>query len=246
MNRKGQATTELAVFGSLILVCFAVLVSYGQSLQEQQILKQQAFRKALEKAYNENAFVTYNIMKNPRTANVFGRYGEGGRSSTSAAASVNWNLGNMAESGYYQINEDELKTYDKISYEAEEGMFGFGKKIEVTVRIFDENGNVKAEETYDADKDEEISKLVENNEIKDFETEVTTSYKGQETRAEDAAKIASAKKANLIETLITRLKIKVGSDMVVTQGLDTDGRYRQSAAGTEISKEREWATPHAE
>jgi uncharacterized membrane protein len=203
-NNKAQATTELAIFGSLILVCFAILISYGQNMQEQQILQQQVFRKALKKAYDENAFVSYNIIKNPRTINIFGGYGEGGRSSVSSGASVNWFVEMAGEEevessedspqkSYYQINEDEVAI---------------------------------------------------DGEVRDVETQTTTTYKLKEARAEDEVGITSKKKTNLIETLITRLKIKGGSDIVITQGLGSDGRYRQSAVGTEISKEREWTTPH--
>jgi len=196
-NHKGQATTELAIFGSLILVCFALLISYGQSLQEQQILQQQTFRKALKKAYDENALVSYNVVKNPRTTNVFGRYGEGGRGSTSTGASVNWCLGEALEKSYYQINED-------------------------TVEIPD------------------------GSEVWDVETEAATAYKGVERVSEDAANITTVKSAGLTDTITTNLKVDGGSDIAVTQGMDSDGRYRQSAAGTEVSKEKEWVTPHQE
>jgi len=197
LNHKAQATTELAIFGSLILVCFAILISYGQSLQEQQILQQQTFRKALKKAYDENAFVSYNVVKNPRTVNLFGKYGEGGRSSVSAGASVAWCLGESVGKSYYQINEDTVE-------------------------------------------------IPEGSEIWDIETEAATAYKGEETRSEDAGGIATTKSANLGDTVTTRLKIKGGSDIVITQGLDSDGKYRQSAVGTEVAKERIWTTPHAE
>jgi hypothetical protein len=194
-NNKAQATTELAIFGSLILVCFAVLISYGQSLQEQQILQQQVFRKALKKAYDENAFVSYNIIKNPRTVNLFGKFGQGDRSSTSAAATVNWCLGDPEEKRYYQINEDTVE-------------------------------------------------IPEDSEVQDVETQSLTAYKAQETRTEDKVGITSTKKANLVDTIITRLKVKGGSDIVITQGLDSDGRYRRSAVGKKISKERTWITSH--
>jgi len=197
LNHKAQATTELAIFGSLILVCFAILISYGQSLQEQQILQQQTFRKALKKAYDENAFVSYNVVKNPRTVNLFGKYGEGGRSSVNAGASVSWCLGESAEKSYYQINEDTVE-------------------------------------------------IPEGSEVWDIETEAGTSFKGQETRSEDTGGITSAKSANVGDTITTRLKIKGGSDIVITQGLDSDGKYRQSAVGTQLAKERTWVTPQAE
>lgn len=195
INNKAQATTELAIFGSLILVCFAILISYGQNMQEQQILQQQAFRKALKKAYNENAFVSYNITKNPRTVSIFGNYGEGGRGSVGAGASVNWCLGEPEEKSYYQINEDEVAI----------------------------DGSVW-----------------------DVETEAATTYKGQEKRTEDEVGIVTTKKANLSDTITTRLKVEGGSDIVITQGLGSDGRYRQSAVGTEVTKEQTWATPHVE
>lgn len=196
-NYKGQATTELAIFGSLILVCFALLISYGQSLQEQQILQQQTFRKALKKAYDENALVSYNTVKHPRTANVFGRYGEGGRGSVSTGASVNWCLGEPLEKSYYQINEDTFE-------------------------------------------------IADGSEVWDVETEATTAYRGRERNSEDGANITTAKSADLTDTMTTRLKIDGGSDIVVTQGMDSGGRYRQSAAGTEVSKEKTWVTPHSE
>ncbi|MBL7081308.1 MAG: hypothetical protein ISS44_01905 [Candidatus Omnitrophica bacterium] len=194
-NKSGQATTELAIFGSLILICLAVLISYSQNLQEQQILQQQVFRKALKKAYNDNAFVSYNIIKNPRTVSPFSRFGEGGRGSTSAGASVSWCLGEGEEKSYYQVNEDVLE-------------------------------------------------IPSDSKIWDIETEATTSYQAKETRFEDEVKISSIKKAALTDTITTRLKVEEGSDIVITQGLDSDGRYRQSAVGRETTEERIWTTPH--
>ena len=241
-HNKAQATTELAIFGSLILVCFAILISYGMSLQEQQILQQQTFRKALKKAYDDNAFVSYNVVKNPRTVNVFGRYGEGGRSSLTSGTSVNWNVGESAEMGYYQVNEDEMKISEGITYVEEDT----GKRKQ-DIRFFDKDGNVKTEQTFDVDKDEDaISKFKEENEIWDVESQASTAYKGQEVRSEDGAGITSTKSAKLGDTITTSLKVKSGSDIVLTQGLDSDGSYRQSAVGTEVSKERTWITPHAE
>lgn len=107
---SGQAVTEMAVFGSLILVGFAVLLSYGQTFTEQQTLQQQAFRMALIKAYNDNGFVSYNILKNPRSVSPFGNFREGARSSVSAASSVLWSLGEAVSNSYYQLNEDEIAT----------------------------------------------------------------------------------------------------------------------------------------
>ncbi|MDD4986875.1 MAG: hypothetical protein PHQ43_14090 [Dehalococcoidales bacterium] len=195
MNNRAQATTELAVFGSLILICLAVLVSYGQSLQEQQILQQQAFRKALKKAYDENAFASYNIIKNPRTVNLFGGYGEGSRGGASSGASVAWCLGDPAEKNYYEINEDEIE-------------------------------------------------VPTGTKIIDVETRASTTYTARETKFEDPTAATTTKQARLTDTLTTTLKADGGSDITITQGLGADGCYRQSTVGQEVSKDKEWVTPH--
>lgn len=106
---KGQAVTEMAVFGSLILVGFAVLLSYAQTFTEQQALQQQAFRMALRKAYSDNGFVSYRITKNPHSVSPSSNFREGQRSSISAASSVLWSKGEAVSRSYYQINEDEIE-----------------------------------------------------------------------------------------------------------------------------------------
>lgn len=106
--RRGQAVVEMAVFGSLIIVIFAALLSYAQTFTEQQALQQQAFRMALRKAYEDNGFVSYGITKNARFVNPAANFGEGQRSSISAANSVLWSMGEAVSSSYYKINEDEI------------------------------------------------------------------------------------------------------------------------------------------
>lgn len=54
-GRRGQATAELAVFGSLIILVAGVLLSYTRTIREQQKIEQQVFRQALKDA-NEHAF----------------------------------------------------------------------------------------------------------------------------------------------------------------------------------------------
>jgi len=49
-SRQGQATTEMAVFGIIILVIFGVLLRYGQMFNAQQEAQMYAFRKSLELA----------------------------------------------------------------------------------------------------------------------------------------------------------------------------------------------------
>jgi hypothetical protein len=194
ISRKGQATTELAIFGTLILVCFAVLLSYAQNMNERQTLQMQAFRKALQKAYDDNGFVSYNILKNPRAVNVFGALAESGRGGASAGASVLWCMGDVESFGYYQINEDVLE-------------------------------------------------IPEGTEIWDLKTESDTTYAATETKTETHSAITTSKQASLSDILTTTLKVEDGDDIVIIQGLGSDGRYRQSAVGETITRGRKWTTP---
>ena len=108
-TQKGQAVTEMAIFGSLIIMVFGVWLSYAQTFTEQQALQQQAFRLALRKAYDDNGFVSYRITKNPRFVSPDANFGEGERSSISASSSVLWSMGESVSNSYYQINEDEIQ-----------------------------------------------------------------------------------------------------------------------------------------
>jgi hypothetical protein len=49
INKKsGQAATELAIFGSVMLMILAAMINYGQTLATQQELEMYAFRRALQ------------------------------------------------------------------------------------------------------------------------------------------------------------------------------------------------------
>ena len=50
LNKSGQATTELAIFGFVMLIALASLLRYGQIMNQQQEMRMHAFRKALNKA----------------------------------------------------------------------------------------------------------------------------------------------------------------------------------------------------
>jgi len=113
LTKIGQAAVELAIFGSLIMTGFAVLLSYSQTFTEQQALQQQAFRMALRRAYDDNGFVSYNIIKHHRTPNIFGNFGQGNRESVSAGSSVLWSKGEAESFSYQQVNDDlrEIPSY---------------------------------------------------------------------------------------------------------------------------------------
>jgi len=51
INQKAQALTELAVFGTVLLFCLALLIQFGLQINYQQNIQMQAFRKAQKLAY---------------------------------------------------------------------------------------------------------------------------------------------------------------------------------------------------
>jgi len=110
-NRRAQAVTELAIFGSLLIMGFAVLMSYAQTLREQQIAEMSAFRKAESKAYNANGYVSYQVMKDKRFVSPGADFGDRQRSTISGSGSVFW--ANVNDDGgkqysYIKLNEDEI------------------------------------------------------------------------------------------------------------------------------------------
>jgi len=127
----GQAALELAILGSLVLVVFASVLSYGQRFDSQVDLKMEAFRKALNRAYARNAGVSYTLKKDKRFYNLLGNFGDGQPNSMSASATVMWQKGiagcqdgehgcdNKRDDGtqqgafaYYEINNQLIGTRD--------------------------------------------------------------------------------------------------------------------------------------
>lgn len=117
LSVTGQAVVELAIFGTLILLIFGALLSYGQSLNYRQKLKMEAFRTALQKSYDTNRSVSYTIKRDVRQADLFSGFGFGKPSGASASASVMWQKGAAGpenSSGqlglsYYQINDTVIE-----------------------------------------------------------------------------------------------------------------------------------------
>ena len=115
VNSKGQATVEMAVLGSLIIVLFGALISMGVSMNEQQTALMESFRMSLRKAYDNNGFVSYNVLKHVRVPSPTGGPFEGNRQSVSAGSSVLWSIGDVENFGYMKINEKlvTLPRFDK-------------------------------------------------------------------------------------------------------------------------------------
>jgi hypothetical protein len=105
---SAQAAVELAIFGSLILLVFSVLLMYGQRLDSQQQVKMEAFRRALQKAYQRNGSVSYTLKKEERSFNLFGGFGQGQPSTVASSATVLWQKGMPGP----QINDEASYWYE--------------------------------------------------------------------------------------------------------------------------------------
>ena len=107
---------ELAIFGSLILLVFSAMLMYGQRLDNQQQVKMEAFRRALQKAYEANGSASYTLKKEGRTFNLFSGFGQGQASTVGSTASVLWQKGMPGPQGneegvsfaYNAINDTEI------------------------------------------------------------------------------------------------------------------------------------------
>jgi type II secretory pathway pseudopilin PulG len=223
LSLTGQAVVELAIFGSLILTGFAVLLSYSQTFREQQALQQQAFRMALRKAYDDNGFVSYNIIKHHRAPNIFSNFKQGNRESISAGSSMMWSKGEAESFSYYQVNEDLVR----ISTHKEKRT---GKK---DADVPDEVWNIESSATTDysgrEEKQEDQTKITTGRSANLKDT-VTTTLKIKYENTDDKGKGDGT--------------YTYKPDVVFIQGLCADGRYRESCAGDTIGKERTWKTPH--
>ncbi|MFA5311071.1 MAG: hypothetical protein WC355_02025 [Candidatus Omnitrophota bacterium] len=108
LGKRGQATTEFVVLGSLILMAFYFLINYSEKLNRQQSYLQQSFRAALREARNANHYASYTKVGFRRMPNVMNPMELGQVQSFSGSANVLWSDGqNTAEHGVakYQLNE---------------------------------------------------------------------------------------------------------------------------------------------
>jgi len=116
LKNSGQAPIEMAIFGTLILLCLGAFLSYAQRFDAQQQVMMETFRKALNAAYSNNNSVTYTYNKPVRFANLFGGYKEGQSSAVRSASLVMWVKGTAGPSGtkgeisqgYYQFGNQAL------------------------------------------------------------------------------------------------------------------------------------------
>jgi hypothetical protein len=150
---KGQALLELAVFGSLILVVFGMLLSYMNRLNDQQYIQMETFRRALQIGNNGDIFthkagggsVSLTQMENSRAPDLSGYFRKGSGSSSSASASILWTVPEVSESGesltYYKINDDystnlkDKESVDEIRTSQDTDFNESMRKVEDTTKI---------------------------------------------------------------------------------------------------------------
>lgn len=230
---------ELAVFGSIILLGFGLLLSHLQRSNDQQYVQMEAFRRALEKACNYSpseggagASVQMNLVHNRRYVEAGGDYGKGSPQTLSGSAQVIWAIPSGGEESdslvVYRINEDE-KVADYSNYVSSD------------------------------DRDEKYFT------IEDTTTDSGTEYTGTVEKQEDTAGITNIRTAKLKDTLHTNITYTVretdsggdnpendeileeGEFWDIKQGVYRDPvtgqyKYSSSALGTEAQEERAWRT----
>jgi len=122
---KGQATLEIAVFSSLLLICLGALLNYSRNIREQQLLEQRVFREALRRARNhtftwtekekthsaQGAALSLSRTRDRQSRLLF----EPNRRTQAASYAVYWSSAeNPPELNYSYINQDKIDTPKKI------------------------------------------------------------------------------------------------------------------------------------
>lgn len=111
-GRRGQAATELAVLGSLVLIIFSFLINYSERLNRKQSYIQQTFRAALKEARSANSSASFTKVAFRRMPNAYSPYELGQLDSFSSSASVYWSDGTGSDPvSKYQLNEDSPIAY---------------------------------------------------------------------------------------------------------------------------------------
>lgn len=88
LNNKAQATTELAIFGAIVIMLLGYLVSQGFIYNSRQALEMYTFRKALELSRNQEKGVDLTVMRDVFTPSFFSALS---RQRIQASASVEYN-----------------------------------------------------------------------------------------------------------------------------------------------------------
>ena len=108
MKNKAQALTELAIFGSILLFCVAMLLQFGLQANYQQEVQMESFRKAQQMAFNKRgpgATSSLVVVKNKAYPDPRDKFGFAESSPISADSSVVWDTDQSAQ--YVKKFEDQ-------------------------------------------------------------------------------------------------------------------------------------------
>ncbi|MCF7875372.1 MAG: hypothetical protein K9L99_05885 [Candidatus Omnitrophica bacterium] len=137
--QKAQALTEMAIFGTLILLCLHYLLSYIQRSNEQQYVAQEAFRGALEKARSVDGTAGYTVFSNRRGASINNPL-IGDTIQVSGSAQVLW--GKAGGSGtWYKFGNGE-RDISGLASDIEETEIVSNSKTNLSTRIDYNTGNI--------------------------------------------------------------------------------------------------------
>ncbi len=94
-SQKGQALVELATFGTILLFCLGMLVSFGLQANYQQETEMKAFRQSMQQSYNStrgpSAGAEVNLTEDKVGIDTQSPYGVSERYPFTAGAKVTWN-----------------------------------------------------------------------------------------------------------------------------------------------------------
>jgi hypothetical protein len=257
--QKGQTVAEFAIFGSILLIVFGVLLSFVQRLCDQQYVEMETFRRALNQACSNagsvGASVQYTLLEDRHHADLSGNFFKGSPTTLSSSANVFWAVPNVEATKSpslitFRINDDEItKDYTEYVPDTHDGVDDKGEK----------NGEV---EWYF--------------QTEDMSTSSDSVFQETSQKKEDPASISNIRKSSLSESRSIRIpytvRIKQGlitrdTDQVVSQGQfldkypgvdesgtltqylyrdDADGQYKYSSTANSlgnVERERTWETP---
>lgn len=130
-NRNGQAVVEMALFGSLLLMLFASLLSYLQRANDQQYVQMEAFRRSLEKgctfqgaeSEGAGASVQLTLIQNRRHSDISESFRKGSPQALRAYSSVFWavpKVGAKPDNAIvFKVNDDEKEIINDSSVKVE-------------------------------------------------------------------------------------------------------------------------------
>jgi len=127
---RGQATTEMAIFGTILLLAFAGMLRWGQVMNKQQEISMLCFRKALHKAYDDYrggggfGAASYRMIERIRLVEPFNKYYTGRqRQQIGSGNSVFW------DPDILYAEESEARSYYNI--DGQEHDLGLSKDLNV-------------------------------------------------------------------------------------------------------------------